>query len=440
MTNDRSRPESSGRPRLHFHTDHAWFAGCETMLVNLLSSPEIKREFEVTLSYRDSVRYATGLRQRVAIDFPVYPLDFREPSQLFSRDGTSRAPLHRIGRAVSRQLSTVPLLAYEIELLRRLFTRIRPDLLHNNNGGYPGALSARAAAIAAHLAGVPHVVMVLNNLAEGYDRPARWLELGVDRAVVASTDLFLAGSRASVDRVREVLRLDESRALAVPNGADRRHPTESVRETRTRLGLTDYAGVVFGTVALMEPRKGHRVLLSALERLVKGDGVTPDALRLVLLGDGPLRGELERFASDRGLAAHCQFLGEEANGMNVISALDVLVLPSIANEDFPNVVLEAMGAGKPVIASRIAGTPEQVVEEQTGMLVPPGDVTSLAAAMARLQGDAALRASMGAEGRRRYQEHFTAPAAVERYVACYRSLLGAPRMPAARDAIPATSA
>lgn len=393
------------------------------MLVNLLSSAEIKRDFEISLSYRNSRRYSGGLRQRIAIDFPVYPLDFRESSELFVRGGVSRSPLHRIGRAVSRPVSSIPLLVYEIQLLRRLFLRLRPDILHINNGGFPGALSARAAAIAARLAGVPHVVMVLNNVAEGYSGPGRWIEYPVDRAVVKSTELFLAGSRASAARARQVLRLDERRTLGVPNGGDLRRPTELILETRNRLGLHGYSGVLFGVVALMEPRKGHRVLIEALARVVRVSGLGADRCRLLLLGGGLLRGELERLIADRGLATYCQFLGEEANGMNVISAIDVLVLPSIANEDFPNVVLEAMGVGKPVIASRIAGTPEQVEDGCTGLLVPPNDVTALADAMSRLQGDAALRATMGEAGRCRYEERFTARASVARYMACYRSLL-----------------
>lgn len=393
------------------------------MLVNLVSSAEIRREFQISLSYRDSARYTAGLGERVAIDFPVYPLNFREPSELFVRGGVSRAPLHRIGRAISRQLSTVPLLVYEIELLRSLFRRMSPDILHINNGGFPGALSARAAAIAGRLAGVPHIVMVVNNLAEAYDRPGRWLGYGVDRMVTGSTALFLAGSRAAAERVREVLRLPENRAVGLSNGADLRRPTETVAETRARLGLNGYAGVVFGIAALMEPRKGHRVLLEALDRLVTSEGIGADRFRLLLLGTGPLRAELERFVADRGLTEHCQFLGQETNGMNVISALDVLILSSIANEDFPNVVLEAMGAGKPVIASRIAGTPEQVADEVTGLLVPPGEPGALASAMSRLLADTLLREAMGRAGRRRFEERFTAQASVGRYAALYQSLI-----------------
>ena len=397
------------------------------MLVNLLSSEELRREFEVTFSYRHTARYAVGLQERVRLEVPVHPLGFRESSDLFVREGVSRAPLHRIGRALSRQLLTLPLLLREIVVLYRLFRRIGPDLVHVNNGGYPGALSSRAATVAARLAGVPRVMMVINNFAEGYDRIGRWLERPLDRAVASSTDLFVAGSRASADRLGEVLRLEAGRVRSIPNGADLRAPSETVPETRARLALDGYAGVIFGIVALMEPRKGHRVLLEAVRRLAHVHGLGPDRFRLVLLGDGLLRSQLERQARDLGLAAHCHFLGEEPNGMNVIAALDVLVLPSVAHEDFPNVVLEAMGTGKAVIASRIAGTPEQIADGESGVLVPPGDAGALAGAMLAMLDDPGSRAAMGAAGRRRYTERFTARAAVERFTECYRSLLASRR-------------
>ena len=393
------------------------------MLVNLLSSSELKKQFDVSFSYRASPRYTSELHARMAVDFPVYPLAFRDPSDLFVQHGVSRSPLQRIGRALSRQLLTVPLLIWETLRLRALLLRLRPDVLHINNGGFPGALSARAAVLAARSARIPRVIMVLNNFAEGYDRLGRWFEYGLDRAVAAGTELFVAGSQMSVTRIHEVLNLREGHVRAIVNGADLRSPSETVEQTRERLGLAGYTGVVFGVVALMEPRKGHRVLIDALHRLVTAHHLGPEHVRLIFVGDGMLRTELVRLVGERGLSQHCRFLGQESNGMNVISALDVLVLPSIANEDFPNVVLEAMGARKPVVASRIAGTPEQIVDGRTGLLVPPGDADALSQAMNALWRDASLRASMGDAGWLRYEERFTARASVERYIDTYRALL-----------------
>ena len=149
------------------------------MLANLLNDSKNRREFNVSLSYRASPAYTDGLRSRTRVDFPVFPLHFPEPSTaLPTREWWPRV-LRRGTRFASRQVATYPLLAYEICLLRRLFTQLAPDLVHINNGGYPAALSARAAAIAARLAGVRHVVMVVNNLAE----PHRGLRFSARPAV-----------------------------------------------------------------------------------------------------------------------------------------------------------------------------------------------------------------------------------------------------------------
>lgn len=393
------------------------------MLVNLLSHPATRRQFDVSLSYRASPRYTAGLEHRVRLDFPVYPLQFPEPSTTIPTAPWWPDPLRRLVRFISRQLATVPLLLYEVWLLHRLFARLNPDVLHINNGGYPAALSARAAAIAGRLAGVPHVVMVVNNLAEVREGPTSVLRAAVDRLVVAAVSRFITGSAAAAAQLRYVLGLGETDCEAYPNGIALRAPTETREETLRRLNLNESAGVLFGVVAVMEPRKGHRVLLEAAVKLVRGaDGRAP-AFTVLLEGNGPLRAELESFVEAHGLSPYCMFVGDEVNVMNLMSALDVLVLPSIAHEDFPNVILEAMGLGKAVIASRLAGTPEQLSDGATGLLVPSGDADALSAAMSRLCSDAALRQAMGRAGRIRFEERFTADASVRRYVALYQSLI-----------------
>jgi glycosyltransferase involved in cell wall biosynthesis len=112
--------------------------------------------------------------------------------------------------------------------------------------------------------------------------------------------------------------------------------------------------------------------------------------------------------------------------MNLFAVADVLIAPSVAYEDFPNVIVEAMGAGKAVIASRLAGAAEQVVDGETGLLVTPGSSDELAEAICRLSRQRALVSEMGRNGQRRFQARFTAEKAVARYVEFYRSLLEAP--------------
>jgi len=105
-----------------------------------------------------------------------------------------------------------------------------------------------------------------------------------------------------------------------------------------------------------------------------------------------------------------------------MSFIDVLILPSIEYEDFPNVVIEAMGLGKPVIASLLAGTPEQVVDGVSGILVEPGNINELSLAIVKMCSNKNTLLKMGLAGRSIFQKKFTSEIAVERYVKLYKTL------------------
>lgn len=408
--------------RLHFHTDCDFFAGCESMLVNFWSSSALRSSFDVSFSYRYTDAYERGLRKRAHIDFPVYALGFLSPTDPALLPSRWPAILRLALSWPLRLFPVSPLLIHEILILRRLFQRLRPDIVHINNGNYPGALSARAAAIAARLAGVQAIIMVVNNLAGDYSRPRRWLDYPFDRLVVWSVSRFVTGSAAAADQLRRVLRLGTSRCLSLHNGIAARPVTETPAQTRSRLEI-DNGIVAIGIVAVLRPNKGHRVLIEALARLRRDAPSLASTTQVLIEGEGPNLPGLQRLVGELGLAGTCRFVGVECNVMNFIAAMDLIVLPSIGHEDFPNVVIEAMRLGKPVIASRIAGTPEQVIDGVTGLLVPPGDPASLAAAMHRLATDASLRKRWGDAGAARFNEHFTAELSVLRYLTLYRELL-----------------
>jgi glycosyltransferase involved in cell wall biosynthesis len=132
---------------------------------------------------------------------------------------------------------------------------------------------------------------------------------------------------------------------------------------------------------------------------------------------------LMRRAVDLGLGGRVHFLGNRDDVPEILAALDVLVHVPSAPEPFGRVVAEAMAVGKPVIAARAGGLPEIVEDEVTGLLVPPGDVAATAAALTRLLRDPALRARLGAAGRRQAEQRFDPGMHAERVMAAYREVL-----------------
>jgi len=405
--------------RIHYHSDCPFFAGCENMLANFFNSREFREDFEVSFSYRYSPSYAEGFGRRVHRDLPTFPLRMADPQDI--RDLFATFP--PIVRRISGFVSSFPILVTQIFLLYRFLKRGGADVLHINNGGYPAALSARAAAIAGRMAGVPKIIMVVNNMAVDNKRFLRRFDYPIDRLVVQCVDLFITGSTAARKCLADVLKLPERQAMSIYNGIAMRKATETSEETRRRLGLEGFDGVVFGVVALLIPRKGHKVLLDAVKALIERRGEGMGAMKVLIEGDGPLREELVDFVASHSLQSTVCFVGHEPNIVNFMAALDVLVLPSVQDEDFPNVVLEAMALGKPVIATRIAGIPEQVVDGECGILVEPRDVSGLADALGRMLDEPAPRNAMGIAAVKRFEESFTDSVSLKKYRNMYFQLI-----------------
>jgi glycosyltransferase involved in cell wall biosynthesis len=414
----------SGKILIHYHSDCPFFAGCENMLANFFNSEDFRQTHNVSFSYRYSTSYEQSFKHRVTRELPTLPVFFMELSDAAILPKGLPLLGKRLIMAFLRLLLIGPLLVYEIVVLFFLFKKIKPDILHINNGGYPAALSARAAAIAGKLAGIKKVLMVVNNMAADYGRFSRWLDYPVDRMVAHSVDLFITGSESAAARLRAVLNLSKPKVIAIHNGIAMRSATASVAATRARLGLGDFEGVIFGVVALLVPRKGHQILLNAVLKLATENKLNDKDFKILIEGHGPLRQELIDFVDKIGLARWVTFVGDEENIVDFMSALDVLILPSVQDEDFPNVILEAMSLGKPVIATRLAGTPEQVVDDVTGLLVEPRNAAQLSEAIYSLVVSKDLRNAMGHAALERFNCQFTSSKALSNYTNIYNSLLG----------------
>jgi len=157
-----------------------------------------------------------------------------------------------------------------------------------------------------------------------------------------------------------------------------------------------------GMIARMNARsKNHRILLEVAARLNNH----LRNLEVILVGDGPLRLELEKYADDLGIGNVVQFLGDRQDVRAILASLDVTVLPS-ASESLSNAILESMAAGVPVIANRVGGNVELIADDR-GILIPPNDVEALEAALQRVASDAPMREALGRNARAFAQENFT---------------------------------
>ncbi|MDZ7378150.1 MAG: glycosyltransferase [candidate division KSB1 bacterium] len=188
---------------------------------------------------------------------------------------------------------------------------------------------------------------------------------------------------------------------------------------------------LFGTVAHFRRQKGHLYLIEAAARVVASH---PEA-HFVLVGVGPELEAVKERTRQLSLEGHVHFLGLREDVRDVLNEVDVFVLPSLW-EGFPNVVLEAMACGKPVIATAVEGTAELVVHGETGLLVKPAHAEELAGALLAVLNDHDAIAEFGAAGRRRVEEHFSVEHQVAAFEQLYEALAdGRPELVPRRNAL-----
>ena len=274
---------------------------------------------------------------------------------------------------------------------------------------------------AARLAGTPVVIASqrdMGNLRSRGQQAIHSLALELATHVLVNSDAIaarLAGTRAA----------RRGRLAVIHNGVD------LARFAPVTTGPSGRAPVTVATLANLRPEKGLLQLVEAAAVVVQK---APRA-RFVIWGDGPLRGDLDTLIQTRGLTGVVEMPGATRQPENALKGCDVFVLPSLS-EASSNVVLEAMGTGLPVVATRVGGLPGLVEDESTGLLVPPDDVPALAQAIVRLLETPGLAASMGARGRVRALAEFSLERMSERVDAFYCRALGPGEdAPAPREAV-----
>ncbi len=226
----------------------------------------------------------------------------------------------------------------------------------------------------------------------------------VDRLAGRFVDYYIAVSKANARYLVEEKRLPQSKVVVIQNGCDvgrfdAKRPVPAWLYESLHIAPTDPVLIVMGR---LEPQKGHRVLLEALPAVRREF----PQVRLVCLGEGVLRDELEKQTRTLGLEDTVRFVGFQHNVSDWLTLADLTVLPSYY-EGLPLAAIESLAAGRPVVATAVDGTPEVVVDGKTGLTVPPGDSARLAEAICQLLRDRELRRRLAEAGRQWVLKRFS---------------------------------
>lgn len=319
--------------------------------------------------------------------------------------GPSRVPLFE-AFLEKRQVPFIPMriqgkinLTAQGQVMRQA-RRLGADLVHTHLSS-----ASRCGLAAARKLGLPSIGHV-----HGMNS-ARWYR---------DADIVLAGTHGIADHMRAGGIPDEKlRVIYYAIDPDEFAAVPSREEARGNLGIAGDQPVI-GVAASLIPRKGHRHLLEAVALLQKR---FPD-ISCLIIGHGPLRDSLEDQAKALNIRSAIHFLGWVSSALDIMAALDVIVLPSTEIEGFGVCLVEAGYLHVPGVASRLPGVSEAVLDEETGFLAEVGDARSLADRIGELLADEKLRRSMGRRAHERTKELFTLERMAAANEALYREMLG----------------
>ena len=303
----------------------------------------------------------------------------------------------------------------QLPALVRAIRSVSPDVVHSRNW----------ASCEAILAGKWSRTSALVHSEHGFEMASAgkdlWRRRAFRRIVYELADKVLAVSHQLKQVHAARTGFPARRISVIHNGVDdqRFSPRPGVRAAaRQELGISKNEFCI-GCVGSLYPVKDHMTLLRAVDA-ASGRG---KQWRVVLIGEGPERANLEVFLAGRPWKDQVTFAGLSNQVPNLLNALDLYVLPSVF-EGISNSLLEAMATGLPVIASDVGGNPEVVHNGESGLLFPVGDDRALTQALELLFGDAGLRFRLAAEGRARVQQHFSLKSMVREYEQMYCEMAG----------------
>jgi len=235
---------------------------------------------------------------------------------------------------------------------------------------------------------------------------------------------YVALSRESASYLQRHVGVPAARITQAYNGVDasRFVPAAGGRSRIEGCPFGQGGEWIVGTVGRMQPVKDPLLLASAFVRALELSPALRQRLRLVMVGDGPLREQAQALLDAAGVAALAWLPGERSDVADIMRGLDCFVLPSLA-EGISNTILEAMASGLPVLATAVGGNADLVADGDSGRIVPAADVQTLAANLVRLADDPAGARAMGARGRRIAEDRFSMQAMVATYQGVYDRLL-----------------
>jgi glycosyltransferase involved in cell wall biosynthesis len=397
------------------------YSGSELVIENILLSHKMQSRFEFEFIYGSNPTYDRRLKER----FEVLGLNHENVKAINL--------IHPVWAGFQKSLQKKNSINYYYFLIKTLMLRLvkylfvshilnfftlrknmlksKPDILYINNGGYPASLQCILAVFVAKSIGIKTIFFNINNMAM---ERTKWYEKYIDSYMNRSVTKFITASYAAQEQAVEIRNLKKDSFVRIPNTI--------YKDKQIDFQKKNFEGrkqIKFGSVGLLTQRKGYHILIKAVDILVNQHKVTD--FQIEIIGDGEEKQNLQELATKYNINSYVQFLGFKSNPYLYIRDFDVFILPSVRNEDFPYVILEAMIFAKPIIGTYVAGIPEQIEDQETGLLIEPNNPVQLANAMREMLNLKKIE-QYGLKSREKYFYEFKYDLIEEKYFELFNSI------------------
>lgn len=386
------------KKKLLIYSDCDFFAGCENIVDILLSSKDLDRKYNINFFYRHSYEYHNGLKKRGLLNKSKIAGTFNIVKNNSSKNLFTRI----INRFLI--LTTGPIFfIYNSVVLLVMLKRTKPDVILINNGGFPGSLNCLILSkLSGFFVNVKKKIMIINNQIDKNNYIYKIFPYFLKDSL-KSLDYIVSGSEHTLTDYRFKNPSFKFKLKAIPNGISTgRFAISDISKRRKKIYKKNNI-LRFSIVGIFEERKGHKVLIDAAKKILEFD----KEIKFNLVIEGKDDNYLRNMTVSYGIENYINFVDAGDNISSFYSKTDVLVVPSLSNEDMPNVITEAMSFGIPTIGSNIAGIPNQVSTGHNGYLCNPGDSENISKIMIKFIHNPEMLNSMSLNCVETYNKKFT---------------------------------
>ncbi len=409
------------RCKLLYISDCTIYGGSDRSIINIINFISENSENEIVFGYRYFKEYKQGVNRDLSSRATQVPLRLLSNDTLYFRINK------RISSIYIRRLIKVPFWIiqkagiyniFNYVKLRFFIHKIKPDIVHINNGGYPASSVCLNAVFAAKHCGVNRIVLHINNPAE---KPSNPVQRFIDGKISEYTKIFISGSKQTKESLQTNRGFSCDKLLQIYNTIE--HPViNKDRETILKKYNIDSDKFIITEVAFLSKRKGQIFLLEAILKIKERQPDIYKNIVVFLVGDGIERQNLINFCRTNELA-NVIFTGYLPDFADYINAADLFILPSIEGEDMPLVVLSAMALRKAIISTCVAGIMEEIENGVSGVLLRITELVLLDDHILKLYSDKNLREFYALNAQKRYNELFLREKICNQFKLLYNKLM-----------------